>query len=512
MNLLAKLKETAISVLPVMAIVIILGLTAVPMSKVDLLHFVISGILLILGLTLFLLGVDLGIQPIGERSGAELTKKRNLPLLIGVAFIIGFLVTIAEPDIQVFGDQVKGVFPKVNKLSFIMTIALGVGVFIMIGLLRTILNLSLKITMLICYVIIIAMSFFINPAFFGIAFDSGGATTGPMTVPFILALGLGVCSVRSGNKDGFGLTGVTSAGPVFFVLIFGLIASKMGILESNIAQSAQASELEEIEKGFFSIYKEEFIEVLKESSISILPIVLLFIVFQFSLLKMTKRQCLRIIIGLVYSYIGLIIFLLGVKTGFMQSGQILGEYLGMKAFETGGWWMVLLIGTGLLLGAIVVCAEPAVWVLTEQVEQASGGAIKRKLMLVFLAVGTALAIGLSLWRAIAGFPLRYILIPGYAVALFLMIFSPDMFTGIAFDSGGVASGPLTSTFILSFTLGAASQAGNGDDAFGVIALVAMMPIIAIQLLGIIFKKKIELNNGEKSDKESYQKSDSKEGN
>ena len=500
MNLLSKLKETAISVLPVMLIVVLLSITIVPMEKIALAQFCISGIFLILGLTLFLLGVDLGIQPIGERAGAELTKKRNLPLLVAVAFVIGFLVTIAEPDIQVFGDQVKSVFPAINKLGFVMVIALGVGIFIMIGLLRTILNISLKLTMLIFYIIMLGISFFIDSSFFGIAFDSGGATTGPMTVPFIMALGLGVCSVRSGSKDGFGLTGVTSIGPVFAVLIYGLICSKLGILSSEVHESAeQIANDAYSNEGFFTLYRMEFTEVVKEASISILPILLLFIVFQFSLLKMTKRQCLRIAIGLIYSYIGLIIFLLGVKAGFMQAGQTIGNYLGLKAFETGGWWMVLLICTGLVLGAIVVCAEPAVWVLTAQVEQASGGAIKRKLMLVFLAVGTALAIALSLVRGVIGFPLKYILFPGYAIALFLMVFSPNIFTGIAFDSGGVASGPLTSTFILSFTLGAANCTGNGNDAFGVIALVAMMPVIAIQLLGIIFKKKIALNNTEKKE-------------
>ncbi|MGP1587702.1 MAG: DUF1538 domain-containing protein [Treponemataceae bacterium] len=499
MNLLEKLKETSVSVIPVMTVVIVLGLITGSMSGTFLLGFFIGGILLILGLTIFLLGVDLGIQPIGERSGAELTKKRNLPLLVGVAFIIGFLVTIAEPDIQVFGDQVKSIFPAVNKQIFVLVIALGLAIFIMIGLTRTILNISLKITMLFCYVIMFAVSFFVEKSFFGIAFDSGGATTGPLTVPFILALGLGVCSVRSGKNDGFGLTGIASIGPIFAVLIYGFIISRMGLLNLNSAQDTQQVMQDVCSTSILEPFAKEFLPVLEEASISILPIVVLFVFFQIFLIKMTKRQCIRTVIGLLYSYIGLIIFLLGVKSGFMQGGRILGQYLGKMANINGGAWMAVLIGTGFVLGAIVVCAEPAVWVLTEQVERVSGGTIKRKLMLVFLAVGTALAIGIALWRAVAGFDLKYVLIPGYAIALFLMIFSPDIFTGIAFDSGGVASGPLTSTFILSFTL-SASGAENGNDAFGVIALVAMMPIIAIQLLGIIFKKKITISENKQEKK------------
>ena len=204
---------------------------------------------------------------------------------------------------------------------------------------------------------------------------------------------------------------------------------------------------------------------------------------------MTKRQVIRIVIGFIYAFIGLTIFLIGVNGGFSQAGAALGEKLGSLAVSRGGVWYVLLIGTGLALGAIIVCAEPAVWVLSEQVEHVSGGTIKRKVLLIFLSVGTAIAIGLSMWRAVAGFNLKYILIPGYAIAMLLMIFCPSLFSGIAFDSGGVASGPLTSTFVLSFTLGAAASGKGGNDSFGVIALVAMMPLLAIQIMGIIFKMK-----------------------
>ena len=241
----------------------------------------------------------------------------------------------------------------------------------------------------------------------------------------------------------------------------------------------------------FSPFREIIGHVLKDSSISIAPLFIMFLVFQFTLLKMTARQMIRIIIGFVYSFIGLTIFLIGVSGGFMQAGEALGKTLGAMAVSRGGWWYVLLIGTGLLLGAIIVCAEPAVWVLSEQVEQVSGGTIKRKGLLTFLSIGTAVAIGLSMWRAVSGFDFKLVLIPGYTIAMLLMIFCPPMFSGIAFDSGGVASGPLTSTFILSFTLGAAASGKGGNDSFGVIALVAMMPLIGIQVMGIIYKLKLK---------------------
>ena len=503
MNILAKMKETAVSVLPVMAIVLFLGFTFVPLDKFLLARFVVGGLFLIIGLTIFLLGVDLGIQPMGQRCGAELTKKRSLLLLLGVALIIGFIVTAAEPDIQVFGDQVRSIFSFVNKIGITFVIAGGVGIFIMLGLLRTVLNLSIKWTFFLAYVLLFVLTFFTPDSFIGIAFDSGGATTGPMTVPFIMALGLGVSSVRDDNDNSFGLTGVCSIGPVMAVLIYAIVLRAGGaftsVAEQALSETEGIVESTTVAGGFFSKIFSPFgaasSHVFREALISIAPLFALFIIFQITLLKMTKRQVIRIVIGFIYAFIGLTIFLIGVKGGFSQAGAELGQKLGSLAVKRGGAWYILLIGTGLALGAIIVCAEPAVWVLSEQVEQVSGGTIRRKLLLLFLSVGTAVAIGLSMWRAVAGFNLKYILIPGYAIAMLLMIFCPSLFSGIAFDSGGVASGPLTSTFVLSFTLGAAASGKGGNDSFGVIALVAMMPLLAIQIMGIIFKlKQGKVNN------------------
>ena len=492
MNILHKFKETAVSVLPVMAIVFLLGFTIVPLEPSLLLKFFISGILLIVGLTIFLLGVDLGIQPMGERSGAELTKRKDLSFLLVIAFVIGFIVTIAEPDIQVFADQVKEVFPSVGKVTFTCIIAGGVGLFIMLGLLRTVTNLSLKWTLFISYTILFVLIFFAQDSFTAIAFDSGGATTGPMTVPFIMALGLGVSSVRAGKQDNsFGLTGISSIGPVLAVVIYAIALSPgtpvagLGVPEPVEGLEGPVNEL----LHSTSIVKQ----VLYESFTSIAPLFVMFIVFQFLLLKMTARQVFRMLIGFVYSFVGLAVFLGGVYGGFMQTGKLLGEAFGTLAFQRGGIWTFLLILTGLLLGAIIVCAEPAVWCLSEQVETVSGGTIKRKMLLVFLSVGTAVAIGLAMWRAIAGFNIKWLLIPGYAISMLLMLFCPELFTGIAFDSGGVASGPLTSTFVLSFALGAAQSSSGSNDSFGVIALVAMMPLIAIQIMGIVYKIKTSKN-------------------
>ena len=492
MNILLKLKETAVSVLPVMLIVLVFGLFVVPMDGFLLGRFIIGGFFLIFGLTIFLLGVDMGIQPMGERSGAELTKRKNLWLLLGCAFLIGFIVTAAEPDIQVFGAQVKQVFSSVNKTVFTFVIATGVGLFVMMGLLRSIINFSLKWTLLIFYTILFTFALLAKDSFIGIGFDAGGATTGPMTVPFIMALGLGVSTVRaSKNDNSFGLTGIASVGPVMAVIVYSFFISDKGG-QTLVEATAQT---DAVTQGFYNKlmgpFHGVFPHVLKDSLLSIAPLFAMFIIFQITLLKMTKRQEIRMVIGFIYSFVGLSIFLTGVNGGFMQAGKILGELLGSRAIAGGSVWFTVLMITGLALGAIIVCAEPAVWVLSEQVESVSGGTIKRKMLLVFLSVGTAIAIGLSLWRCVKGFDIKGILIPGYLIAMVLMPFCPDLFTGIAFDSGGVASGPLTSTFILSFTIGAANACGGGNDSFGVIALVALMPLIAIQIMGIVYKIKTE---------------------
>ena len=492
MNILLKLKETAVSVLPVMLIVLVFGLFVVPMDGFLLGRFIIGGLFLIFGLTIFLLGVDMGIQPMGERSGAELTKRKNLWLLLGCAFLIGFIVTAAEPDIQVFGAQVKQVFSSVNKTVFTFVIATGVGLFVMMGLLRSIINFSLKWTLLIFYTILFTFALLAKDSFIGIGFDAGGATTGPMTVPFIMALGLGVSTVRaSKNDNSFGLTGIASVGPVMAVIVYSFFISDKGG-QTLVEATAQT---DAVTQGFYNKlmgpFHGVFPHVLKDSLLSIAPLFAMFIIFQITLLKMTKRQEIRMVIGFIYSFVGLSIFLTGVNGGFMQAGKILGELLGSRAIAGGSVWFTVLMITGLALGAIIVCAEPAVWVLSEQVESVSGGTIKRKMLLVFLSVGTAIAIGLSLWRCVKGFDIKWILIPGYLIAMVLMPFCPDLFTGIAFDSGGVASGPLTSTFILSFTIGAANACGGGNDSFGVIALVALMPLIAIQIMGIVYKIKTE---------------------
>lgn len=493
MNILQKLKETVSSVLPIMVVVLLLGVTIAPLSGSLIVRFLVGGVLVILGLTVFLLGIDIGVIPIGEQSGAALAAKRNLPLLLIAAFMIGFIVTVAEPDVQVLADQVRNIAPAVNKWHLILMIAAGIGLAVSIGIFRMVFSLPLNILLVIAYAIVFALAFFTPAEFQGVAFDSGGATTGPMTVPFIMALGLGVAAVRvktgakdaSANDDGFGLTGIASVGPIAAVCLYGIIFSHTAHAPGGTAAGAEMAA--HTAASGLSVFVHLLPAITHEVVNALLPLLAMAVFFQITLIKMPPFQVIRMVRGFVFSFVGLSIFLVGANGGFMPAGERLGEVLGALAISS-PLWSALLVVVGFAFGAVVVIAEPAVWVLTDQVESVSGGTIKRRVMLIALSAGVATSIGLSMLRVLTGFSLWYVLIPGYAISLVLAFFCPKLFTGIAFDSGGVASGTMTSTFILSFTLGASAASGGNPavDAFGVIALVAMTPLIAIQILGMIF--------------------------
>lgn len=477
MILFDKIKEAAISVIPVMTVVWILHLTVAPMGPA-LYKFLVGGVLLILGLGIFLLGAEVGIVPTGRQAGSALTQKRNLPLLLISGFIIGFFITIAEPDVHVLAEQVRNVDPQISAFTLVLMIAAGVGLFVAIALSRIVFQLSLRIMLAAFYLLVLICAIFTPSSFLGIAFDAGGATTGPMTVPFILALGIGVAAVRAraSSNDSFGLIGIASIGPILSVLILGFFTAAGTPVSENGEELADLS--------IWDHFLGQIPAVSEETAIALAPLVILFGLFRIFLFShMPVSSMMRVVMGLIYTYIGLVCFFVGVKGGFIPAGTMLGALLSSQD----NFFLLILIA--FLLGALAVCAEPAVWILTKQVEEVSRGAIKSRMILVFLCIGVAAAVALSLGRLVLGWQLWTFLLPGYLIAFALSLYCPPMFTAIAFDSGGVASGPMASTFILAFTLGAAGQLGTLSvlDAFGAIALIAMTPLIALQILGILFK-------------------------
>lgn len=462
-----------------MLIVLALSLTIAPIEGALLTKFLAGGLLIILGLGVFLLGTDIGILPVGQDVGSALVHRRSLPLMLAVGFLVGFIITVAEPDVQVLANQVAKVDASIPKNLLIVMIGLGVGFFVSVSFGRIILGFSYRWLLLGFYAVVFILAALTDPAYVAVAFDAGGATTGPMTVPFIMALGVGVAAVRRGKDaegDSFGLVGLASIGPILAVLAMGII-NKGRVAEAPASAGAASGSL-----GVLGDFLRLAPETAADAARALGPLAAMFLAFQLLLLKMPPHRVARMAKGLLYSFVGLVLFLVGVNGGFLPAGAAIGARIGAMA---GNW---VLIPIGLVFGAVVVLAEPAVWVLNNQVEEVSGGAIKKQAMLASLSLGVAAAVGIAMLRVVTGISIWWFLVPGYALALALTFFCPPLFTAIAFDSGGVASGPMSSTFILAFTLGASSAAGGNplSDAFGVIAMIAMTPLIMIQILGLAF--------------------------
>ena len=478
-KLLEKIKESLSSVLPVTGIVILIHLLLSPMPGGTFALFLIGAVLLVLGMGLFTLGADLSMMPMGERVGAHLTKSKKLSILIPVCFLIGALITIAEPDLTVLAGQV----PTVPDAVLILTVAVGVGLFLVLALLRIIFRKSLQLLLFVFYGLVFVLAAFTPEEFLAAAFDSGGVTTGPITVPFIMALGIGVAAVRGGNSaqdDSFGLVTMCSIGPVLSMLLLGMFYNA-GTGGHTSFEAHNPSGIGEI----LALFGEAIPEYLADVALALLPVVLFFLVFQILFLRLSRKRLLKMGVGLLYTFIGLVLFLTGVNVGFLPAGYTLGSRLGATA---AGW----IIPIGMVMGFFVVMAEPAVHVLNKQVEEITVGAISQRAMLLSLSVGVAVSIGIAMLRVVTGVSIWYFLLGGYAVALTLSFFVPKIFTAVAFDSGGVASGPMTAAFMLPFAMGACDALGGNilTDAFGLVAMVAMTPLITIQLLGVLYSIKL----------------------
>ena len=472
-----KLQESLAAVLPILAIVLILSFTIAPLPTSVLMAFLFGAVLLVVGMMFFSLGAELAMSPMGERVGACITKTRRVGIMLTLGFLLGFLITISEPDLQVLANQVQAV----PNMVLIVTVAVGVGLFLCFAMLRMLLSVPLNTMLVGFYIVVFVLAMFVPKDFLAVAFDSGGVTTGPMTVPFIMAMGVGVSAIRSDKhsaNDSFGLVALCSIGPILAVLILSLIfrpdgGSYTAVVIPEIGDSAALWQL------FFVAFPTYF----KEIAVSLLPIAAFFAVFDLVSLHLERKQLIRIGVGLAYTYLGLVIFLTGVNVGFMPAGNYLGSVIAGLSCN----WIIIPIG--MLIGYFIVMAEPAVYVLMRQVEELTDGAIPGSAMKHSLSIGVAVSVGLAMIRVLTGISIFYLLVPGYAVAIALSFFVPKLFTAIAFDSGGVASGPMATTFLLPFAMGACSAVGGNivTDAFGVVAMVAMTPLITSQGLGLIYR-------------------------
>ena len=471
-----KLKEAAASVLPVTAIVAVLCLALVRVDVGLMLSFLLGSGLLILGMGLFTLGAELSMSRIGNLIGAKMTKSRKLWFILAVSFLLGVAITMAEPDLQVLATNV----PAIDKTVLIVTVSVGVGLFLMLCMVRILFSVSLRLLLIVFYALLFLGAFLSDAGFLSVAFDSGGVTTGPMTVPFIMALGVGVASIRSDENakaDSFGLVALCSIGPVMAVMLLGAIYPTDTQADVNLVIGGFETTVE-----LGGAYLRSLPTYMLEVAMALLPIFVFFLLFQVFSLRLRRLPLTKIVMGVGYTFLGLVLFLTGVNVGFSPLGYVLGKELVTSGLSA------LLIPLAMLMGWFIIDAEPAVHILNKQVEELTSGAISAKAMGLSLSVAVALANGLAMVRVLTGLPILYFLLPGYAVALGLSFFVPRTFTAIAFDSGGVASGPLTATFMLPLAMGACTALGGNvmTDAFGLVALVAMMPLITVQVMGGIY--------------------------
>lgn len=484
-----KFEEALKAVLPVMVIVILLSFTIAPITPSILLCFLLGALMVMVGMMFFTLGAEMSMTPMGEKVGATMTQSKKVWLIIVLSFVLGVIITISEPDLQVLAAQV----PSVPNMTLILAVAVGVGVFLVIAMLRMLFNISLRNLLVFFYIIGFILLFLVPADFQAVAFDSGGVTTGPMTVPFIMALGVGISAIRNDKDaadDSFGLVALCSIGPILAVLILGMIYQPTES-DYSIVQIPQVEDSVEL----WNMFAHGLPEYMEEIAVSLLPIIVFFGLFQIFALHLSGRALGKMLVGLVYTYIGLVLFLTGANVGFMPAGNYLGRVLAANEFR---FW---LIPIGAVIGFFIVKAEPAVYVLNHQVEELTDGAISAGAMGMSLSVGVALSVALAMVRVLTGISVIWFLIPGYAIAIGLSFFVPKIFTAIAFDSGGVASGPMTATFLLPLAQGACLAVGGNlvADAFGVVAMVAMTPLITIQVLGMVYQLKQRF--GKKTDME-----------
>jgi hypothetical protein len=483
--LIHKVKEVIYAVLPITLIVVILHFTLTPLDFNVLFRFIIGAVFIVVGLSIFLFGVDLGITPIGNAMGSAITKSNKIWIVIIAGIMLGFFISIAEPDLHILAGQIELVTSGViSKIGIVVIVSLGIAVLLATGLVRIVYNIPLYKLLTWLYLIIFGLAIFTSPEFLAISFDSSGATTGALTVPFMLALAIGVSSLKkdskASEKDSFGLVAVASAGAIIAVMIMSIVTKQDKIAGSLEHHEASAGSL-----MYPFLHKLPIIA--GEITLALFPILLIFLIFNKISFKLSKRSFRKILTGVLLTFIGLVLFLVGVNAGFMDAGSLVGYTL--AALDS----KVYIIIVALVLGLVVILAEPAVHVLTQQIEDVTSGYVSRKAILLTLSLGVGAAVALSIVRIlIPAVELWHYLLPGYLISIALMYVVPKLFVGMAFDSGGVASGPMTATFILAFAQGAAESIDGADvlvDGFGIIAMVAMTPIIALQILGLIFKIK-----------------------
>ena len=480
-----KFREVLLAVLPITLIVGVLNFTLTPLGPHLFQRFLAGSLFIVVGLSIFLLGVDIGITPIGNQMGASIAKTNKLWIVIAAGLLLGFAISAAEPDLHILAQQVENITSAgIEKLSIVVVVSAGIAMMLSLGFVRIVYNVPLNKILTCLYLIVFFLAYFTPEEFLAISFDSSGATTGAVTVPFILALAMGVSALKKDSKasevDSFGMVAIASAGAIIAVMLMGIL-SKTDKLTGSLPASNTSS------LSIIGPFAEKLPVAAEEVLLALLPVIVIFAIFQKVSFKLSHKAVRKIVTGIIFAFVGLVLFLTGVNGGFMEVGGLIGRKLALLENDA------YLISVGFILGLVTILAEPAVYVLTHQIEDVTSGYVRRSLVMGTLSIGVGVAVALAMVNILSPhIKLWHFLLPGYVLSIAMSYYVPRLFVGIAFDSGGVASGPMTATFILAFAHGAADAAENASvlaDGFGLIAMVALTPIIALQILGAAFQIK-----------------------
>jgi len=476
-----KMKESVLAVLPIGVIILALHFTVAPLPGWTLAMMLVGLAMLFVGMVLFSIGVEMSMLPIGRHVGAALISSRKLTLIIAVLFVFGFVATMAEPDLSVLANQVS----SIPKPALLTGISVGVGAFLVLAVLRVIFHWPLGRVLTISYALAFTVAIF-SGDYLAVAVDAAAVTTGPVTVPFLLAIGSGFAAVSSGKnaeEDHFGISAICSVGPIISVLILSMFvepSSAQYVPQQAASVSGGAALAALFGRGLW--------HSLGEVTLIIAPILAVFLIFQIVKLRLSRSELIKIFVGLVYLLVGMGVFLTGVNKGFLPAAIALGETMGRLPNN----WIT--IPVSLIIGASVVLAEPTVYVLVNQVREITDGAIPRKVLLSAMALGVGIAMALSITRILYGISIWWILLPGYALSLTLTFFVPNMFVGIGFDAGEVVTGAMSAAFVIPLAIGVCSVIPGRNivaDAFGTAGVLTMIPPIIIQTIGLIYSRKLK---------------------
>lgn len=470
-SIILNLKKVIKGILPIIIFVLILSI----ILKIDIgtiIRFLSSSLLVIMGLTLFTTGTDISLNEMGKNISNLLIKKKNIILILIVSLLLGTFITLLEPEFLTIGYEAGNIPTSILLIS----VSISIGIFLMLAMYRILKRINLRYYIIISYLLIFFVLTISNFQVVPFAFDMGSVVVGAISAPFILAFGGNLASkMKRKDSSEFGILSFCAIGPILMILILSLI------YKPNIMYDSDPI-----------LKKLDFLETLWTNFYQVFMSLSLLVIFYLVLTRKTKKKKIeqrKIMIGLIMVLVGITLFLTGGDVGFFKLAYLLGSKLGNIN-------KIIIILIGGIFGFLIAKIEPNVKVLVSYVDQVTNGGIKDKFLETCLCIGVSISFMLSLFRVLNGYSVMIFLIPTYFLAIFFAFFTPTNFLGLSFDAGGVVTGSMSSSFLLPLLIGVASIITNNylNEAFGVMALISVIPIIILEIVGMIYNIEVKNDN------------------